>query len=75
MLQICVSSVAELPAETFIGGEGDFIVKQNGFLSLSLSLSLSYLHTSKCQDVSKLSVQDLDTSVLVSWWPSQDSLG
>ena len=34
MLQICVSSVAELPAETFIG-EDDFIVKQNLFLSLT----------------------------------------
>lgn len=33
MLRICVSSVTELPAETFIGWEGGFIVKQNRFLT------------------------------------------
>lgn len=36
MLQVCVSNVAELTAKTFIGGEGDFIVKQNWFLCVSL---------------------------------------
>ena len=53
MLQICVSSVAELPAETFIGGEGDFIVKSKpetkemSFIHIC-ALTTMYKHQDVC---------------------------
>lgn len=58
LFQICVSSVAGLPDETFKGGEGDFICKTN-----LVSPSLSCPRMCKCQDCVQ-SVRDLDTAVL-----------